>query len=282
MTNVAEVLVQNQQRIRDAFWQKAHDAGTHYASIPLERLREGFYGTADAMIKAVVEQCPQILYDRWLQIAAVRADQGVVEAELQAVEGFLRSVTLAAIADEYAADCCGHLAALQTVEHTLHESRAGIASGFDEYGQTLLSRIETQRDELESVMVELSAPIVSVYKDILVMPLVGSIDSRRATVILETMLENIARTQANVVILDITGVPIVDTQVANYIIQTTRAARLLGAEVLLVGISPTIAQTIVQLGVDLSGITTRADLADGLAYALSLLGLSVQPLPGQS
>jgi rsbT co-antagonist protein RsbR len=114
---------------------------------------------------------------------------------------------------------------------------------------------------------------------VLVLPLVGQIDPRRASQIMETLLEGISAQVADVVIIDITGVPVVDTQVANYLIQAARAARLLGAKIVLVGIGPEIAQTIIQLGVDLSDITTRANLESGISYALSLQGFTIAPAP---
>lgn len=125
---------------------------------------------------------------------------------------------------------------------------------------------------------EVSSPIIPLYSGILVLPLVGSIDSHRAAQITESLLEGIAREHASVVVIDITGVPMVDTQVANYLIQAARMARLLGSQVVLVGIGPEIAQTIVQLGVDLSDITTRANLQAGIEYVLNLRGLQITPL----
>ncbi len=127
--------------------------------------------------------------------------------------------------------------------------------------------IETQRQALR----ELSTPIVPVLEGVLVLPLVGSIDTTRAQQIMETLLEAISRYQAEVVIVDITGVPVVDTGVANHLLQVTRAAALLGSECVLVGISPEVAQTIVSLGVDLSSLATRADLQSGVEYALGRL-----------
>ena len=107
------------------------------------------------------------------------------------------------------------------------------------------------------------------------LPLIGAIDTQRATAIMETLLEGVAERNARVVLLDITGVPVVDTSVAHHLIQAARAVRLLGAEIVLVGIRPEIAQTIVQLGVDRSGIATMADLQGGVAYALQRLDLAI-------
>ncbi|NJN66348.1 MAG: STAS domain-containing protein [Chloroflexaceae bacterium] len=138
--------------------------------------------------------------------------------------------------------------------------------------------LEAARREIaaqrETIMA-LSTPVVQMWEKILVMPLVGVIDSHRALTIMETLLEAISRHHAENVILDITGVPMVDTQVANYLLSTVRACQLLGCEVALVGISAEIAQTIVHLGVDLDRIVTRANLQAGISWAFMRQNLVV-------
>jgi rsbT co-antagonist protein RsbR len=129
---------------------------------------------------------------------------------------------------------------------------------------------ERQRELLDMVR-EMSTPLVPIAEGVLVLPLVGTVDSRRAAQIMDTLLEGISSRQARVVILDITGVPVVDTSVANYLLQATQAVHLLGAECILVGITPEVAQTIVGLGVDLRKLVTRSDLQSGVEYALRLL-----------
>jgi ABC-type sugar transport system substrate-binding protein/anti-anti-sigma regulatory factor len=116
---------------------------------------------------------------------------------------------------------------------------------------------------------ELSSPVAPITSGILVMPLLGAIDSNRTGRIMETLLSEISARQAQVVLIDITGVPVVDTHVANHLLLAAQAVRLLGAEVVLVGITPVVAQTIVALNVNLDGLTTRADLESGFTYALS-------------
>lgn len=119
-------------------------------------------------------------------------------------------------------------------------------------------------------MGELSTPVVKIWEGILAIPLIGTLDSKRTMTVMEKLLEKIVSTGAVVAILDITGVPTVDTLVANHIMKTVAATRLLGAEVIITGVSPAIAQTIVHLGVDLSGIQTRATMAEGLKLALRM------------
>ncbi len=120
----------------------------------------------------------------------------------------------------------------------------------------------------EETLRELSTPLIPLADGLVIMPLIGSIDSRRAQQVIETLLEGVTANQARMVILDITGVPIVDTQVAAALLRAAQAVNLLGAQVVLTGIRPEIAQTLVGLGVDLSRITTRGSLQSGIAYAL--------------
>jgi len=133
------------------------------------------------------------------------------------------------------------------------------------------AEIASQRAVIET----LSSPVVQVWQGILTMPLVGTIDSRRASTITENLLRAITDRRADCVILDITGVPIVDTQIAQHLISTAYACRLLGCDVALVGIGVELAQTLVQLGVDLSALVTLADLQAGVAWAFARRKLRV-------
>jgi rsbT co-antagonist protein RsbR len=119
-----------------------------------------------------------------------------------------------------------------------------------------------------AVLEELSTPLIPVSDDVVIMPIIGTIDSTRAHRVLESLLTGVAAARARIVILDITGVVVVDTQVANVFIQAAQAVSLLGAQVVLTGIRPEVAQTIVGFGVDLNRIITRGTLRDGIAYAL--------------
>jgi len=119
---------------------------------------------------------------------------------------------------------------------------------------------------------ELSTPVIRVYHRVLLLPLIGTIDSQRAEQIMEMLLLRVSEEQARVVLVDIAGVAVVDTKVADHLLKTTEAVRLLGAETILTGISPQVARTIVQLGVDISAMHTRSRLADGIEFALGLVG----------
>ena len=133
------------------------------------------------------------------------------------------------------------------------------------------SIIERQQHEL----LELSTPVVKLWKDVLALPIIGTLDSNRTQIMMETLLTRIAETEASIAIIDITGVPTVDTLVAQHLIKTVTAIRLMGADCIISGVRPQIAQTIVHLGVDLGEVTTKANLADALALALKRTGVRV-------
>ncbi|HEX5417767.1 MAG TPA: STAS domain-containing protein [Chloroflexota bacterium] len=138
--------------------------------------------------------------------------------------------------------------------------------------------IDTQEETIahqRKTISELATPVIQVWEGILALPIVGTLDTARAQEMTEDLLERIVETGSEIVILDITGVPVVDTSVAKHLLDTVAAARLLGSEVLIVGLTTRTALTLVHLGVDLSGIATRTTLAKGLQLAFARLGLEV-------
>ncbi len=142
---------------------------------------------------------------------------------------------------------------------------------FEVYGQKRESVIKEQ----QRALMELSVPIVKIWEGILMVPLIGVLDSARTQMVMETLLTAIEDTQSKVAILDISGIPVVDTLVAKHLIRTVSAAKLMGAECIITGIRSRISQTIIQLGVDLSGVVTRSTLADGLRIALDITGQKI-------
>jgi rsbT co-antagonist protein RsbR len=130
-----------------------------------------------------------------------------------------------------------------------------------------------QRQQRE--LMELSTPVVQLWDNILALPLIGTLDSGRTQVVMESLLEKIVDSGASIAIIDITGVPTVDTLVAQHLMKTVAAARLMGADCIISGIRPQIAQTIVHLGVDLSQVTTKASLADAFVVALQRTGSQI-------
>ena len=129
-----------------------------------------------------------------------------------------------------------------------------------------------QTDEIT----EISTPVIHVWEGILALPIIGTLDSARTQVVMENLLQEIVETGSSIAILDISGVPAVDSLVAQHLIKTVSATRLMGAECIISGIRPEIAQTVVHLGIDLSSIITKASLASALKYAFSLLKLEVR------
>jgi rsbT co-antagonist protein RsbR len=136
------------------------------------------------------------------------------------------------------------------------------------YQKTRDQVIARQQEEL----LELSTPVVKLWDGILALPMIGTLDSARTQIVMESLLQRIVETGAAVAIIDITGVPTVDTLTAQHLLKTVTAARLMGADCIISGIRPQIAQTIVHLGVDLGGVTTKATLADAFRRALEMTG----------
>ena len=150
----------------------------------------------------------------------------------------------------------------------------------DALGLHTVKAYQKSREEVinrqQREMLELSTPVVKLWEGILAIPMIGTLDSARTQVVMETLLNKVVETGAQIAILDITGVPTVDTLVAQHLLKTVTALRLMGAECIISGVRPQIAQTIVHLGVDLQGVTTKANLADALALALKRTGSSLR------
>jgi rsbT co-antagonist protein RsbR len=159
-------------------------------------------------------------------------------------------------------------------EETLHASRL-----LDALGLYTAEVYQKGREEViarqQGEMLELSTPVVELWEGILALPVIGTLDSARTQVVMENLLQRIVETGAQIAVIDITGVPTVDTLVAQHLLKTVAAARLMGADCIISGIRPQIAQTIVHLGVDLQDVVTKATLADAFALALKRSGLSV-------
>ncbi len=150
----------------------------------------------------------------------------------------------------------------------------------DSLGLHTVQTFQKAREEVinrqQREMLELSTPVVKLWEGILALPMIGTLDSARTQVVMENLLQKVVETGAQIAILDITGVPTVDTLVAQHLLKTVTALRLMGAECIISGVRPQIAQTIVHLGVDLQGVTTKANLADALALALKRTGSSLR------
>jgi rsbT co-antagonist protein RsbR len=150
---------------------------------------------------------------------------------------------------------------------------------FDKLGLFTVESYQKMREQVimrqQQELLELSTPVVQLWKDVLALPLIGTLDSARTQVVMESLLQKIVDTGASIAIIDITGVPTVDTLVAQHLLKTVAAARLMGADCIISGIRPQIAQTIVHLGVNLEDVITKATLADAFLIALKRTGATV-------
>ena len=150
---------------------------------------------------------------------------------------------------------------------------------FDNLGMHTIRTFQKSREAVikrqQEELLELSTPVVKLWDGILALPMIGTLDSQRTQVVMESLLQRIVDTGSEIAIIDITGVPTVDTLVAQHLLKTVTAIRLMGADCIISGIRPQIAQTIVHLGLDLQGVVTKANLADALKLALSRQGVSL-------
>jgi rsbT co-antagonist protein RsbR len=148
----------------------------------------------------------------------------------------------------------------------------------DKLGLHTIKAFQLSREQVISrqqmELLELSTPVVKLWDGILALPMIGTLDSARTQIVMESLLQKIVETESQIAIIDITGVPTVDTLVAQHLLKTVTALRLMGADCIISGVRPQIAQTIVHLGVDLQGVTTKANLADALALALKRTGVT--------
>lgn len=177
----------------------------------------------------------------------------------------------------------------QLIRDTYKDDPAALAqetwrvnSLLDQLGLYTTEVYQTTREEVirrqQQEMMELSTPVVKLWDGILALPIIGTLDSSRTQTIMESLLERIVESGSEIAIIDITGVPTVDTLTAQHLLKTVTAARLMGAECIISGIRPQIAQTIVHLGVELGDVVTKASLADAFRIALKKANLQISPL----
>ena len=208
-------------------------------------------------------------------ISRVRAAKGFSPSETASFVFSLKQPLFEVLRQEYAADSGG-----------LAEEMWSASRLLDQLGLHTIEVYQKSRDAViarqQEEMLELSTPVVKLWDGILALPMIGTLDSARTQVVMETLLQRIVESGSEVAIIDITGVPTVDTLVAQHLLKTITAARLMGAECIISGIRPQIAATIVHLGVDLSAVLTKATLADAFAVALGQKGLVVRNAPART
>jgi rsbT co-antagonist protein RsbR len=206
--------------------------------------------------------------DMLTQISRSRAHQGYTPTETATFVFSLKQPVFARLRKELGSDSAALTDELWQTTMLL-----------DKLALLTTERYQQSRDELiarqQRELLELSTPVVQLWHGVLALPLIGTLDSERTQVVMESLLQKIVETSAPLAIIDITGVPTVDTLVAQHLLKTVAAARLMGADCIISGIRPQIAQTIVHLGVDLADVVTKATLADAFAIALKRMGLAV-------
>ena len=206
--------------------------------------------------------------DVLLSISRERADQGYSPSETATFVFSLKQPLFDRLRVHYDRDAVGLADAVWKTTLLL-----------DKLGLFTTEVAQKNREEIivrqQQELLELSTPVVRLWDGVLALPLIGTLDSARTQVVMQNLLEAIVSTSASIAIIDITGVPTVDTLVAQHLLKTVAAARLMGADCIISGIRPQIAQTIIHLGVELSEVTTKATLADAFQVALRRIGQSV-------
>jgi len=197
--------------------------------------------------------------------------RGVETHEVVGIVLLLRDVLARSLFAKYRADFTKLNRILDAYEPAANRIAITVSVGFVQERERII------REQQEAIR-ELSTPVLQVRERLLILPMIGAIDPQRARQLTEQLLRGIRSNRAKVAVLDITGVPYIDSAVANHLVQTVEASRLLGATVIVTGLSPEIAQTLVNIGVDLAKMTTVGDLQGGIEEAERLLGYKVVPM----
>jgi rsbT co-antagonist protein RsbR len=210
-----------------------------------------------------------MIREQLARMGAARSRAGLTTAQVSTELDSLRSPVENLLAGELPDAPADHIRACTTTLTVLLGTLRVVVM------QTALSEGQALIDRQRLQLLEVATPVIKLWDGIVAVPLIGTLDSARSQVVMETLLESVVEQHARFAILDITGVPTVDSLVAQHLMKTVAAARLMGAECIVSGIRPAIAQTIVHLGLDLGSVVTRAGLADALAYALHKLGTDI-------
>ncbi len=242
-----------------------------------EALREQSTELLDALLKNLSDNNMEDVYGPEFDevnellsgISISRARQGFTPRETGVYVFSLKDALIQALADEYKSDPA-----------FLYEASTKVNKLMDTMGVMTFETFIKGREEVilrqTDEITEISTPVIRVWDGILALPIIGTLDSSRTQVVMENLLQEIVESGCTIAILDISGVPAVDSLVAQHLMKTVAATRLMGAECIISGIRPEIAQTVVHLGIDLSNIVTKATLASALRYSFGLLNLEVK------
>ncbi|MBT3155171.1 STAS domain-containing protein [Streptomyces sp. CHD11] len=274
------------QEIRDFLWRRSEQIAQRWADEPLfravftvsrEEAVEAGKAVVDALARVAESQRVEDpdaagfsgVREQLARMGAARSRAGLsatqVSAELAALLPPVENLLVADLEQEDPERLREACTALSVLMGTLRLVAM----------QTALSEIQALTDRQRLQLLEVATPMIKLWDGIVAVPLIGTLDSARSQVVMETLLNAVVDQRARFAILDITGVPTVDSLVAQHLMKTVAAARLMGAECVVSGIRPAIAQTMVHLGLDLGTVKTRASLADALAYCLHELGANI-------
>jgi rsbT co-antagonist protein RsbR len=263
--------------LEDWMHLQSTDAGLREDLMSNDELREQSVEMLEALLQGFSEKDNTDLHSEAFAtvqeilsgISISRARQGFSPRETGVFVFSLKEAIIKTIVTELSHDQPTLIAAMTDVSKLL--DNLGIAT-FETFIKGREEVILRQTDEIA----EISTPVIQVWDGILALPIIGTLDSARTQVVMENLLQSIVDTGSTIAILDISGVPAVDSLVAQHIIKTVAATRLMGAECIISGIRPEIAQTVVHLGIDLSNIVTKASLANALKHAFAMLKLDVK------
>jgi rsbT co-antagonist protein RsbR len=241
----------------------ARRANQAEASELLRKLRESLQAGADPARFESADWAP--VHDMLVGLSRSRAAQGQSAGDTSVFVLALKKPLFASLQRRLGAQPEALAPALWSLSTTVDKLAQHTASTFQQAREDIIRR---QQEEL----LELSTPVVKLWEGVLAVPMIGVLDSSRTQMVMEALLQRIVETGSELAIIDITGVPTVDTLVAQHLLKTVTAIRLMGADCIISGIRPQIAQTIVHLGIDLQGVSTKATLADALSLALQKTG----------
>jgi rsbT co-antagonist protein RsbR len=281
MSRLGEVISRNQERIRADWIEGMARSVRRVDLISKVELEEQCQALLETIVKAIQTSGTANLSDAaWgparemLQdISASRTRQGFSSAETATFVLSMKQPLFLAIRNDLSNDQNEMFQTIWAATELLDRLALMTTEAFMLTREELISR---QGQEL----LELSTPVVKLWEGILALPIIGTLDSARTQVVMENLLEAVVSTNSRYAIIDITGVPTVDTMVAQHLLKTITAARLMGAECIISGVRPQIAQTIVHLGINLEDVITKAKLADAFGLALQKSGRAVVRIAG--
>jgi rsbT co-antagonist protein RsbR len=275
-TRISQIIQENQAEI-GAEWLAQLEALTLRSNVvSKEQLRKHCQqflsafasGTRGGELNNIEHRSWDEVRDLLAEISSTRAKNGSTPSETATFVFSFKQPLFARLNAGFAGDHAGLANASWTISSLL-----------DQLGLYTIEVFQRARDQIivrqQQELLELSTPVVKLWNGILALPLIGTLDSARTQVVMENVLQKIVETGAAIAIIDITGVPTVDTLVAQHLMKTIAAARLMGADCIISGIRPQIAQTIVHLGVNLEDVTTKATMADAFMVALERTGTAI-------